>query len=148
MHIVPTCAQTVGRQVAPVQDAVELVMEVSQLVQFSLKRLTLFQSMQFEVPSSNPSLKPLCLTHWMVWTSAIQSIVRNYAVLCDTLYKVNEEGRNNYTTKVGGILCVMEKFSTYFGLQLSHLIFFCIGAAVPHAVSKGRTLPYKQLYKL
>ena len=98
-------------------------MEVSQLIRFSPKRLTLFQSMQFEVPSSTPSLKPLCPTRWTVRTSAIQSIISNYAVLCDTLCKINEEGRDDYAIKAGGILCVMEKFSTYFGLQLSHLIF-------------------------
>ena len=101
----------------------DFVMEVNQLIRFSPKRLTLLQSMQFEVPSSTPNLRPLCPTHWTVHTSAIQSILSNYAVLCDTLCKVNEEGRDSYAIKADGILSVMEKFSTYFGLQLSHLVF-------------------------
>ena len=72
--------------------------------------------MQFEVPSSTPNLRPLCPTHWTVHTSAIQSVLSNYAVLCDTLYKVNEEGRDSYAIKADGILSVMEKLCTYFGL--------------------------------
>ena len=99
------------------------MIEVSQLIWFLLKRLALFQSMQFKFPSSAPSLRPLCPTCWTVQTSAIQSVLSNYAVLCDTLYKVIEEGRDDYAIKAGGILSVMEKLSSNFGLQLLHLIF-------------------------
>ena len=42
-HCTNLCLQTVGRQVAPVRDALELVREVSQLIRFSPKRSTLSQ---------------------------------------------------------------------------------------------------------
>ena len=36
---------------------------------------------------------------------------------------MNSSGRDEYALKVGGYLQQMEKFSTYFGLNLGHLVF-------------------------
>ena len=58
-HCTNLCLQTVGRQVTPVRDALELVREVSQLICFSSKRSTLFESMQSQLSHSSPSLKPV-----------------------------------------------------------------------------------------
>lgn len=70
-----------------------------------------------------PSIKPLCPTRWTVRTSAIQSILTNYSVLCDVLAEINREGRDEYAAKAGRYLNQLEQFYTYFGLKLSHLIF-------------------------
>ena len=61
-HCINLCLQVVGRQVAPVRDSLELVREVSQLIRFSPKCLSLFESMQSQLSHSSPSpsLKPLC----------------------------------------------------------------------------------------
>ena len=56
-------------------------------------------------------------------TSAVESILTNYEVLCDVLDRINEEGRDDYAMKAGGFRNLMEKFCTFFGLKLSHLIF-------------------------
>ena len=37
--------------------------------------------------------------------------------------EVNAEGRDEYAIKAGGICHLMDRFSTYYGLCLSHLIF-------------------------
>ena len=37
--------------------------------------------------------------------------------------QINAETRDEYGQKAGGYLAQMEKFSTFFGLKLSHLIF-------------------------
>ena len=34
-----------------------------------------------------------------------------------------QEDRDEYAMKAGGILHAMEKFGTFFGLHLSHLVF-------------------------
>ena len=78
-HCTNLCLQTAGRQMTPVRDALELVNEVSQLIRFSPKRLTLFQSMQSQLSHSfTPSLKPLCPTRCTVRTGAINSVLTNY----------------------------------------------------------------------
>ena len=79
--------------------------------------------MQSQLSHSSPSLKPLCPTRWTVRTGAINSVLTNYQVLCDALCKIHEEGRDEYAMKAGGILHAMEKFCTFFGLHLSHLVF-------------------------
>ena len=118
-HCTNLCLKTVGRSILPVRDALDLVMGVSQLIQFSPKRAHLFQSMQSQITPGTPSIKPLCPTRWTVRTSAIESILTNYNALCDVLAEINREGRDEYAT----YLNQLEKFYTYFGLKLSHLLF-------------------------
>ena len=117
------CLQTVGKSILPVRDALDLVMGVSQLIRFSPKRVHLFQSMQSQKTPGAPSIKPLCPTRWTVRTSAIESILTNYNVLCDVLDEINREGRDEYAAKAGGYLNQLEKLYTYFGFKLSHLLF-------------------------
>ena len=88
-HCTNLCLQTVGRAIFPIRDALELVMGLSQLIRFSPKRSHLFQSMQSQMSPGAPSLKPLCPTQWAVRTSAIQSVLTNYRVLCDVLVEIN-----------------------------------------------------------
>ena len=73
--------------------------------------------------SGSPGLKPLSQTCWTVRTAAIESILTNYNVLCDALAVINNDGRDEYAAKAGGFLNQLEKFYTYFGLKLSHLLF-------------------------
>ena len=56
-------------------------------------------------------------------TAAISSVPSNYQVLCDALGEIHETGCDEYAVKAGGHLASMEKFSTLFGLRLSHLLF-------------------------
>ena len=44
-------------------------------------------------------------------------------MLWETLQKVNAECHDEYGLTAGGYLAQMEKFSTYHGLKMSHLIF-------------------------
>jgi len=56
-------------------------------------------------------------------TAAIHSILLNYSSLCEILETVNAETHDECGRKAGGYLAQMEKFSTFFGLNLSHLKF-------------------------
>ena len=95
-HCTNLCLQTVGRQCTPIRDALELVMEVSQLIRFSPKRSTLFESLQTQLSPAAPSLKPLCPTRWTVRNGALKSLLDNYHVLCEALSQINREGRDEY----------------------------------------------------
>ena len=119
-HCTNLCLQTVGRQCAPVRHALDLVMGISQLIRYSPKRTTLFLSLQSQLSPGSMSLKPLCPTRWTVRTSAISSVLTNYAA---ALEEINAETHDDYGIKAGGYLAQMESFSTYFGLKLSHLVF-------------------------
>lgn len=129
-HCTNLCPQAVGRRVTPVSDVLDLAMEVGQLIRFLPKRSSLFQSMQFQLLCDIPSLKPLCPTWRTIWTSATQSVITNYEVLCDTLCEISEGGRDEYAIKAGGIL---EKISTYYGLKLSHLITEQLSLSLPNS---------------
>lgn len=122
-HCMNLCLQTVGRRCAPIRDALDLVMEITQLIQYSPKRSTLFSNLQRQLTSGSKTLKPLCPTRWTVRTSAISAVLSNYSVLCVALEKINVETSDDYGRKAGGFLAIMEKFSTFFSLKLSHLIF-------------------------
>ena len=122
-HSTNLCLQTVGRKIAAIREALDLVMELSQFIRFSPKRSTLFQTLQSQLTPGAPSLKPLCPTRWTVRTRAIESVLTNYEVLTSALVEIHDSGRDEYALKAGGYLSTMDKFSTFFGLKISHLIF-------------------------
>ena len=120
--------QTVGKQLTVVRDALELIIGLSQLIQYFPKQTELFQSLQAQLSpaQSAPSLKPLYQTRWTVRTAAINSVLVNYSTLSDALGQIHRSGYDDYICclKLEAILpYLMEKFSTLFGLRLSHLIF-------------------------
>ena len=90
-------------------------MELSQLIRYSPKRLTLFTLLQKQIAPGSQGLKPLCPTRWTVRNGAISVAMSNYSVLAEAL--------EDYGRKAGDLLSLMEKFDTFFGLKLSHLIF-------------------------
>ena len=122
-HCTNLCLQSVGRQCIPVRDALDLVIELSQLIRYSPKRSTLFETLQSQLSPQSPSLKPLCPSRWTVRTAAINSVISNYTVVCEALAEINSTTHDEYGRKAGGFLAQMEKFSTFLGLKLSHLIF-------------------------
>ena len=69
------------------------------------------------------TLKPLCPTRWTVRTAAISAVLSNYTVLRAALDDINTYTHDDYGCKAGGLLVLMDKFSTFFGLKLSHGIF-------------------------
>ena len=122
-HSTNLCLQTLARKISAIREALDLVMELSQFIRYSPKRSTLFQNLQSQLTPGAPSLKPLCPTRWTVRTRAIEAVISNYAVLTTALIEIHDSGRDEYALKAGGYLSTMERFSAFFGLKLSHLIF-------------------------
>ena len=56
-------------------------------------------------------------------TRSLDSVLRNYSTLLHTLENVNTTGCDEYARRAAGQHALMEKFSTFFGLKLAHLLF-------------------------
>ena len=98
-------------------------MEISQLILYSPKRSLVFEQCKNDLNPQHTGLRPLCPTRWTVRTSAIDAILKNYPALLDSLETINTESHDDYGRRVGGILSLLQRFETFFGLHLSHLIF-------------------------
>ncbi len=103
--------------------------ELSVFISFSPKRSSLLENLK---AVEAPTIKTLCLTRWTVHTGAIQAILSNYEVLLRLLIEVQESGRDEYALKAGGYLSSMDKFGTFFGLKLAHLIFSATDTCYKH----------------
>ena len=122
-HCINLCLQDVGSKCVCVKEALSLASDLANVVRASPKRLALFQKIQNEMAPGSPRLKPLCTTRWTVRTEAINAILKNYAVICCELEQISREGSGEITHKACGLLALMDKFSVFFGLKLSHLVF-------------------------
>ena len=122
-HSLNLCLQECGGKCSPIKDALFLTGELANLIRASPKRLALFNQLRSEVAPSAPGIKPLCPTRWTVRTSAIDSILKNCLVIDAELDQISEESCGNTAGKASGLRAVMAKFSTFFGLKLSFLIF-------------------------
>ena len=69
------------------------------------------------------SLKLLCPTRWTARTVAINAILKDYNVLLEVLEEIHITTPDEYETKASGLLHLLEKFNTLFGLKLSYLLF-------------------------
>ena len=119
-HCLNLCLQDIRQQLKSVHDALDLMKEILQLIKLSPKREHLFSSLKDNI---SPGLRPLCPTRWTVRTASINSVLSNYAVLMDTMEDINRTTNDEYLLIAGRQLTVMEKFSTFFQLKLSHLFF-------------------------
>ena len=73
-HYKNLCLQDVGKKIRSKRDALDLVMEIGQLIKLSPKRDHLFGEKQHENDPDEPGLKPLFPTRWTVRTSAVDSV--------------------------------------------------------------------------
>ena len=69
------------------------------------------------------SLRPLCPTRWTARTGAIESVLKDYSVLMETMEEVAQSTHDEYGLKASGILLKLEKFDTLFSLRLGYLFF-------------------------
>ena len=133
-----------GRQSQCVHNALELVMGIGQLILYSPKRSSLFDTLRSQVSLGAPTLKPLCPTQWTVRTRAIGALLTNYELLLDAL-EIIKKGRDEYAMKVNGYLTSMQQFSTFFGLKLSYLIFSATEQLSLHC--RGRIPQYRKGFR-
>ena len=121
-HCINLCLQDVSRKCKVVRDALDLVFEIIKLIKFSPKRAHLFAEMQ-NLNSKPTSLKPLSQTRWTVRTASWHSVLTNYTTLMETMDTVSSTQHDEYGRRAAGQQALMEKFSTFYGLKLCHLIY-------------------------
>ena len=95
----------------------------STFIRASPKRLALFEKLQTALSQDFHTLKPLCPTRWTVRTAALKAVLENWSVLCSELEIIQLESSGEPSRKACGLLAMMDKFSVYFGLRVSHLLF-------------------------
>ena len=115
------CLQDAGRKLVCIKDALEVCREVINLIRFSPKRLHLFSS-NLTRSCSGVSLKPLSTTRWTARTAAIDAILKDNTVLIGTLEEVHATTHDEYGLKANGCLHSLEKFGTFLGLRLAHIV--------------------------
>ena len=123
-HSLNLCLQDVGRKITLLRDVLETVREISKLINFSPKRSHLFRQtlIQSEL-RGGVSIKPLFPTRWTVRTASIEAVLKDYSVLIPLMEEIHLTTHDEYGLKAYGILHSLEKFETYFGLKLAHLLF-------------------------
>ena len=123
-HSLNLILQDLTRQCPAIRDALDICKTISQLINWSPKQMHRFKIYQHEFAMSDAgNIRPLCPTRLTVRTGAINAVLKNYTGLASTMEEVNTNQHDEYGQKAGGVLAQMEKFSTYFGLKLSHTIF-------------------------
>ena len=124
-HCVNLCLQDIARNIKSIKDALNFSMEIIQLIKYSPKTQVVFEKLQSEHGSESiakSGIRTLCPTRWTVRNRAIQAILDNYETLRMTLEE-SSHGSDDCSRRACGMLALMDKFQTYFGLKLAFLVF-------------------------
>ena len=125
-HSLNLCLQDCSAQCKSVRDALSMTAEISTIIRSSPKRLAQFRHLQEELNPGVPGLKPLCPTRWTVRTESLNAVIKNYPIIMKELDVISEEAKGESSRKSLGVVALMEKFSTYFGLKVSFMAFSAI----------------------
>ena len=103
------CLRDVTNGCDLIRTVTDFIYNLVQLIRFSPKRLSLFESLRNEISLQSSdsacmmSLRTLCPTQWTVRHGSIDSIVRNYQVLQTALETIQEE-LDECAAKASGLL--------------------------------------------
>ena len=124
-HNLSLCLKDVTNTCEMIRNVMDFVYNLVQLIRFSPKRLSLFDSLRKDISlnsgEATPSLRMLCPTRWTVRHTSIDSVIKNYQILQSALEQI-QLGHDEYAAKASGLLARMEKFDAFFALKLVHLI--------------------------
>ena len=97
----------------------DIVNELSKLLQYSPKRSALFKVIKAEISPDTVGFCILCPTRWTVRNETYNSILDNYAVLLE-LWEVilNDKPESEIRARVDGIDCQKKTFDFFFGVCL------------------------------
>ena len=122
-HSLNLCLQDCSRNCDCVKNALSLASDLARLIRASPKRLALFKNLKAQMNLQTTGIKPLCPTRWTVRTGALDAIIKNYEVIYMELDIVSKDSSDESSNKSPGLKALMEKFSTFFGLKLSFMVF-------------------------
>ena len=55
--------------------------------------------------------------------ASLDTVLKIYNVLCEEFTQIGVDSSGESSTKALGLLALLEKFSTYFGLKFAHSLF-------------------------
>ena len=122
-HSLNLCLQDAASSNRLVRDVLSLIQEMCQLICNSPKRHLVFVQLKQHMSPDALGLRPLCPTRWTVRTRALESVIDNYATLVETFTEISETSNDEYGRRAAGVLAQLEKFETFFGMKLCHLVF-------------------------
>lgn len=122
-HSLNLCLQDCGCNCRTIRESLALTTELTNLIRASPKRLAQFRYLQHQLAPEAPQLKPLCPTRWTVRTGAIDAIIKNYDVIRQELEQISDGTCGEASSRALGLLSLMDKFASFFGLRMSLLVF-------------------------
>lgn len=101
--------------------------EITKLIKHLPRREAIFQKVKESLPSESPSTDPgirvLCPTQWMVTAVSLKSVIDNFDVLKDTWDKAMEVVKYSETkARIRGISVQMGTFDYLYGNLLGQLV--------------------------
>ena len=125
-HVLNLCLQDAAKSSIVIRDALEVAHEIGKLFKESPKRLALLAQMATDAGAEVISVKPLCETRWTVRQAALNSIVKQYSLLKDTLEDIGVSQSFKGTlagAKASGLADKLGKTTTLFGLYVAQAVF-------------------------
>ena len=91
----------------------DIAREVVKLINFSAKRKHLFsQRLLQQTEGPKIGIKPLCATCWTVRTEALDTVIKQYSVIMNTMEEVHHTTQDEYGLKAGGVLAQVQVTSS------------------------------------
>lgn len=125
-HSLNLAVQEASSRVRCVRDTLSFTNELASFFRDSAKRTAVLESVLADM-NKNPRsrLHPLCPTRWTVRARALNSVLKNYKTVMDSLDELSDE--NGQTgAKAGGLLDKMRTFECLMGLTICHEVFSII----------------------
>ena len=116
-HSLNLCLQDATKMCNIIRDSLSLVKEIHQLLSNSPKRNELFNEIKVETCPDAPGLRPLCSSRWTVRTSAIESILKIYEALLDTVDEINMTAHDEHGAKAGKFCQNSKNLEHFLGLK-------------------------------
>eukprot|EP00117_Sycon_ciliatum_P039495 scpid76784/ scgid29186/ len=124
---------------AIMQDALDVVAEISKMLKKSPKRDALFEKLKADIAPECPGFRVLCPTRWTVRAASLQRVLDNYQVLTAvwaeaTQCKLDTEMKS----RIIGVDTHMHKFEFLFGVSIGSCL-------LRHTDNLSRSLQQKSL---
>ena len=125
-HVVNLAVEDCIKICLLVKNALSNAFEIITLVKWSPRRDATLDRVKKEGGDTSPGVRMLCPTRWTVKAASLRSILNNWSALIKS-FEINlEETKKSMKTdmkaRVQGIISIMEKFETYFGIQLAYMV--------------------------
>ena len=127
------------KQSKVMRDALDTTFIISQLLKYSPKRDTHFETVKTELAPDTSGLRVLCPTRWTARAQSLESVLKNYTVLQELWVECEDFVKEvDARARVNGVCAQMRYFDFLFGVALGELLLM-------HSDNLSKTLQHKHL---